>query len=392
MKLSNRITNLNGEPGADDGWAVYYEARRMIDAGEEIIMLSIGEHDQVTAPFILDAMDASARAGNTGYAYVQGQPGLRDAVAARATATTGVATKAENITITTGGQAALFACMNVALDPGDTCCIVDPHYATYPATVRGAGGRVATVTANADNGFQLDADELMTATKGAKALLVNTPHNPTGAVYSQATLEAIAAACMANDLWLISDEVYDSQVHEGVHVSPRSLPGMAERTMVVGSMSKSHVMTGFRLGWVIADRSVILAMRDLANATTYGVPGFIQQAAETALRDGDDEQANVGARYKRRRDIAVKALDGSNVVRISPPDGAMYVMLDLRGLGVSGEAFALRLLAEEKIAVMPGESFGDVAAGFVRIALTVGDDALEDALLRLRRFAEGFKA
>lgn len=390
MKLSNRIINLNGEPGADDGWAVYYEARRLREAGEDVTMLCIGEHDQVTAPFILDAMDASARAGNTGYAYIQGQPGLRDAIAARATATTGVATLAENVTVTTGGQAALFACMNVALDPGDTCCIVDPYYATYPPTVRGAGAKVAVVKANADDGFQLDADELMRATRGAKALLINTPHNPTGAVYSQATLEAIAAACIENDLWLISDEVYDSQIHEGAHVSPRSLPGMAERTMVVGSMSKSHVMTGFRLGWVVADRSVILAMRDLANATTYGVPGFIQQAAETALRDGDDEQARTGARYKRRRDIAVNALSGSNIVRISPPDGAMYVMLDLRALGVTGEDFALRLLAEEKIAVMPGESFGGVAAGFVRVALTVDDEALADALARLRNFAEGF--
>lgn len=390
MKLSNRIINLNGEPGADDGWTVYYEARRLRDAGHEITMLCIGEHDRVTAPFILDAMDASARAGNTGYAYIQGQPGLREIVAERAAAMTGAPALAENVTITTGGQAALFACMNVALDPGDTCCIVDPYYATYPPTVRGVGGLVATVKANADKGFQLDPDELMAATEGAKALLINTPHNPTGAVYSRETLEHIAEVCRARDMWLISDEVYDSQVHEGTHLSPRALPGMAERTMVVGSMSKSHVMTGFRLGWVIADRTVILALRDLANATTYGVPGFIQQAAEVALRDGDDEQAGVAARYKRRRDIAVNALSGSNIVRISPPDGAMYVMLDLRALGVSGEEFALRLLAEEKIAVMPGESFGDVAAGFVRIALTVADDKLTDALARLRGFAEGF--
>ncbi|MGB0412095.1 MAG: pyridoxal phosphate-dependent aminotransferase [Pikeienuella sp.] len=391
MKLSERLINLNGEPGADDGWAVYYEARRMMEAGEHITMLSIGEHDQVTAPFILDAMDASARGGNTGYAYIQGQPGLRAAVAERVTAMTGTAADVENVTITTGGQAALFACMSATLDPGDTCCIVDPYYATYPSTVRGVGGHVATVRANPDRGFQLDADELMASTKGAKALLINTPHNPTGAVYSRETLETIAEVCRTRDLWLISDEVYDSQVHEGAHLSPRSLPGMAERTMIVGSMSKSHVMTGFRLGWVVADRPVILGLRDLANATTYGVPGFIQQAAETALRDGDEEQANVGARYKRRRDIAVDVLGGSNVLRVSPPDGAMYVMVDLRGLGVSGEAFALRLLAEEKIAVMPGESFGTVAAGFVRIALTIADDELADALKRLRRFAEGFR-
>ncbi|MEM7267672.1 MAG: pyridoxal phosphate-dependent aminotransferase [Pseudomonadota bacterium] len=389
MKLSNRILTLNGEPGQSDGWEAYYRARQMITAGESVTMLCIGEHDRRTAPFILDAMDGSAKGGNTGYAYIQGSLPLREAISARVTEYTGAPTTAENVMVTTGGQAALFAAMCLTLDPGDTGVIVDPHYTTYPGTVRGAGGVAKVVQARADEGFQLNADDLAEATKGAKTLLINTPNNPTGAVYTSKTLEGIAEVCKANDLWLISDEVYDSQVHEGAHLSPRGLPGMVERTIVVGSMSKSHVMTGFRLGWLIGTEAVIGAARDLSNATTYGVPGFIQDAATSALRDGDQEQGEVAALYRRRRDKAVAALSGSDAIRISPPDGAMYVMVDIRPTGLTGDEFAMRLIEAEKIAAMPGESFGEASAGHLRIALTVDDDALVDALTRLKLFAEG---
>lgn len=387
MKLSTRILTLDGGGPRGDGWSVYYRARDMLAAEEPVTMLCIGEHDRKTAPFILDAMEASARGGNTGYALALGQPGLRDAIAERVTRETGVPTGRANVIVTTGGQAALFASMCAALDPGDTALIVDPFYATYPATVRGAGGVVRTVKARPEAGFQLERAALDEAAKGARALLINTPHNPTGAVYSRETLEGIADACLRHDLWLISDEVYSGQVHEGAHLSPRALPGMAERTLVVGSLSKSHVMTGFRLGWVVGPEAAVEAMRGLANGTTYGVPGFIQDAAETALREGAAEEAEVAALYTRRRNRAVAALAGS-AVAVSPPQGAMYVMLDIRATGMDGEAFAMALLERERIAVMPGESFGEAASGHVRVALTIEDEAMVAALRRLARFAE----
>ena len=390
MKLSNRILTLDGGDPRGDGWSVYYRARDMLAAGEPVTMLCIGEHDRKTAPFILDAMEASARGGNTGYTLALGQPGLRDAIAERVAAETGVPTGRGNVIVTTGGQAALFASMCAALDPGDTALIVDPFYATYPATVRGAGGRVRTVKARPEAAFQPERAALDAAAEGARALLINTPHNPTGAVYSQETLEGIAEVCRRHDIWLISDEVYSGQVHEGEHISPRALPGMAERTLVVGSLSKSHVMTGFRLGWVVGPETAIEAMRGLANGTTYGVPGFIQDAAETALREGAAEEAAVSALYTRRRDRAVAALAGS-AVAVSPPQGAMYVMLDIRATGMGGEEFAMALLERERIAVMPGESFGEAAAGHVRVALTIEDEAMDAALRRLARFAENLR-
>jgi len=389
MKLSNRIVRLNGEPGQSDGWSVYYRAREMKLAGEAVTMLSIGEHDRRTAPFIIDRMAESARGGNTGYALMIGQESLRDTIAERVERMTGVKTTRDNVIVTSGGQAALFSSVCITSDPGDDVLIVDPYYTTYPSTVRAAGGVVKKVQARAENAFQLGKDDLAAAAPGAKALLVNTPHNPTGAVYTRETLEGVAEVCKAEDLWLISDEVYDSQVHEGAHLSPRAIPGMEERTLVVGSMSKSHVMTGFRLGWVIGPAEVMKVAGDLLNGTTYGAPGFIQDAAETALKEGDQEEGAVAALYRRRRDKAVAALEGSPALKISPPDGAMYVMLDIRPTGMSGEDFALALLEQEKIACMPGESFGEAAAGHLRVALTIDDDEMVSALRRLRDFAEG---
>jgi arginine:pyruvate transaminase len=385
MKLSHRITHITG--GGSDGWDVFYKARRMIADGVPVTELTIGEHDIRTSHDILDAMHAAAVGGHTGYAMVPGTHDLRKSVAARIAARTGVPTTADNILITPGGQAALFAAHMAVCDPGDTAVYIDPYYATYPGTIRGAGAVPKAIVTTPDTAFQPTAEAMLDATQGATTLLVNTPNNPTGVVYSPKTLEAIAAACIANDLWLISDEVYDTQVWDGTHISPRSLPGMAERTLVVGSMSKSHAMTGSRVGWVCGPADVIEHTINLATHTTYGVAGFIQDAAAFALSQGDSVEEQVAAPFRRRRALTMQALERQNVVRAVPAQGAMYVMLDLRATGMSGEDFANALLDAEHIAVMPGESFGQAAAGHVRVAMTIADDQYVDALRRLIAFA-----
>ncbi|MEM8742252.1 MAG: aminotransferase class I/II-fold pyridoxal phosphate-dependent enzyme [Pseudomonadota bacterium] len=350
-------------------------------------MLTIGDHDWVTDPAILEAMNASATGGNTGYAAMSGTPALRAAIAAQAEAETGIPTAADQVQVTSGGQGALFAAFTTCLDPGDRAAIIAPYYATYPDTVRAASGVLSVLDTRSEDGFEPTRAALEAACAGARALLVNSPHNPTGAIYSDATLAAIAETAQAHDLWVISDEVYATQVFEGRHVSLRSLPGMAERTLVVGSLSKSHAMTGFRIGWLIGPTEIMAAVADLGMATTYGVPGFIQDAALFALDQGDEIAAATAAIYARRRLLALGILSGANGLRILPPKGAMYVFLDIRATGMSGKTFANRLLDEDQIAVMPGESFGAAAAGHVRVALTLEDDRLGDALTRLAAFA-----
>jgi len=389
MQLSNRITTLTG--GGSDGWDLFLRARDMIASGIDVTELTIGEHDIKTHDDILDAMHASAKSGRTGYSMVPGEDTLRDAVAARTQAATGVPTTRENVLITPGGQSALFSAHTAVCDAGDTALYIDPYYATYPGVIRSAGAIPVTIPALPENNFQVrreDIDAAAKSVKNAKSLLVNSPNNPTGVVYSRATFDGIAQATIENDLWLISDEVYDTQIWEGTHISPRALPDMAQRTLVIGSMSKSHAMTGSRVGWIIAPENVVENLITLATHTTYGVAGFVQDAAHYALNIGPQFEAAVAVPFLRRRDLSLAILARQNVVRAVPPQGAMYLMLDIRATGLSGEEFANQLLDAHHIAVMPGESFGHAAAGHIRVAMTINDDRFAAALETLCDFAK----
>ena len=385
MHTSSRLQNITG--GGSDGWDVFYKARAMVAAGTAVTELTIGEHDIRTHAVILDAMARSAAGGHTGYAMVPGLAALRDAIAGRVQARTGVATTRDNVVVTPGGQSALFAAHMAACEPGDVALYCDPYYATYPGTLRGCGAVPRAVACAPENNFEPSQSDLAAAAQGAASLLVNTPNNPTGVVYSRSTLDGIAEVCRAHDLWLISDEVYDTQIWAGEHISPRALPGMAERTLVVGSMSKSHAMTGSRVGWIVGPEDTVADLINLSTHTTYGVPGYIQDAALFALNEGAWLEEEVGAPFARRRALAMPLIDAQQVVRAIPSQGAMYIMLDIRATGLSGEAFANALLDAHKIAVMPGESFGASAAGHIRVAMTVDDAAFEAALKTLLAFA-----
>lgn len=386
MALSQRITTLTG--GGSDGWDVFIRARKMIAAGTPVTELTIGEHDIRTAAPILQSMHQSALGGHTGYAMVPGTDALRDTVARRTTERTGIATTRDNILITPGGQSALFAAHAAVCDPGDKALYIDPYYATYPGTLRGVGALPHAIPTRAEDAFQPRREDIEAAASGARSLLINSPNNPTGTVYSRTTLQGIADVCQRHDMWLISDEVYDTQVWEGTHISPRSLPGMAERTLVVGSMSKSHAMTGSRCGWLIGPEEAIDHLITFATHTTYGVPGYIQDASVFGLEQGTAFEEAVGAPFRRRRAIAKRVLAGQNKVGLIPSQGAMYLMLDIRATGLSGDAFANALLDSTHIAVMPGESFGTAAAGHIRVAMTIEDTAFERALQELCAFAE----
>ena len=383
--LARRIDAIRDK--GSDGWDIHYKSRAMAEAGEPVLRLTVGEHDTRTDASILDAMAVSAAAGNTGYTLGPGKQALREAVAARVQARTGVATSYRNVIITPGGQAALFAAHMAVCNDGDRALFCDPYYATYPGTIRAVGAVAVAVPTRAQDAFMPKPEVLARYAPGARSLLINSPNNPTGVVYDRATMEGIAGVVQDHGLWLISDEVYDTQVWDGEHLSPRSLPGMAERTIVVGSMSKSHAMTGFRVGWMVAPEAVVDAVTLLATNTTYGLPGFIQDAALYALNKGEAFEQALAAPFLRRRAIAARVLASQNAVGMIPSSGAMYLMLDIRSTGLSGDAFAARLLDEERIAVMPGESFGLAAAGHVRVAMTIADDAFEEALVRLVGFA-----
>ncbi len=385
MKISKRLQTLT--PKGDDGWGVYYKAMQMIDDGVELLNMTIGEHDIGTDPVILEEMHRAALGGHTGYAAVPGIESLRRAVAERTQRMTGVETGPENVLITPGGQAGLFAAHMLVCDPGDKALFIDPYYVTYPGTIRAAGAQQVAVKARPETGFQPDSADIDAAAEGAVSLLINTPNNPTGAVYSRKTLDGIAQVCKARDMWVISDEVYDSQVWTGSHLSPRALPAMAERSLVVGSLSKSHAMTGSRLGWIIGPKDAIEAAANLSTHTTYGVPGYIQDAGLFGLSLGPDYEARIAAPFRRRRDLVCGLVAQQSFISSIPSDGAMYVMLDIRPTGLSATKFCLKLLEEAHVATLPADSFGTAAAGHIRLAMTLPDDQLVRAVSRLLEFA-----
>ena len=387
-QLSERVISITGLDG--DGWEIFNLAREMKISGAEIIELTIGEHDDTTHSIILNAMHKSAREGNTGYASVPGTKSLRQAVANRVQKRTGIHTTPNNVIITPGGQAGLFAAHVALANQGDTGLIIDPFYATYPTTLRSAGLNLRIVKTIPEDNFIPSMDELTKNAKGAKTLLINSPNNPTGTVYDQATLLEISKVAIDNDLWVISDEVYDTQIWVGKHISIRSLPNMENRTTVIGSMSKSHAMTGSRLGWVVAPEYVVEKLSDLACNTNYGVPGFIQDAGLYALTQMPDIEKIVAEPFNRRRKIAQKIVKEYPNIKVHPSLGGMYLMIDIRATGLNGVEFSKALLNAKSIAVMPGESFGNSSAGHIRVAMTISDDKFEYATRSICSFASSF--
>ena len=202
MRIARRLMSITGD--GSDGWDVFYRARAMVEAGERVLELTIGEHDIRTARRIIDRMAKSARDGNTGYALMPGQNSLREAVAKRVTERTGVPTGIENVLITPGGQSALYAAHLAACDEGDRALFIDPYYATYPGTIRAVGARAVPVEARAEDEFQPDAEEVARQAAGARSLLINSPNNPTGVVYSAYTMNRLAQVAREYDLWMIS--------------------------------------------------------------------------------------------------------------------------------------------------------------------------------------------
>ncbi|MBL8580720.1 MAG: pyridoxal phosphate-dependent aminotransferase [Rhizobiaceae bacterium] len=386
---SSRIRGI--VPSGKDGWEVHFAAYGRKAAGEHIIMLSVGDHDFHTPQPTVEAAVEALREGHHHYTPLPGLPRLRAAMANLSQQCTGVPTTASQVIATPGGQAALYAAAQATLDRGDHAIMLAPYYATYPGTFRSAEADFTVVETRAENGFQPDSASIEKAIRpNTRCILINSPNNPTGAVYTRQSLEGIADICRRHDLWLLSDEVYWTLGGDR-HLSPRALPGMEDRTLVINSMSKSHGMTGWRIGWVTGPKTIVTQMISLNLVTTYGLTDFVSHAASEAMEQGYGV-AEIAARYAARRGVMVEALSGANDIVVRGSEGGMYVMLDVRAVEPDCEKFAWALLDAEKVSVMPGASFGDAAAGHIRLSLCQPDDILEEAARRIRHFASNYRS
>jgi arginine:pyruvate transaminase len=386
MRYSSLVERVAGR-GAD-AWSVHIEATRRREAGEDIIFLTVGDPDQEPPEAVIEATVSALRAHRTGYAAVLGYPAVRQAIAARVARRSGQACSAENIAVVPGAQGGLYCAMQCLAGSGDEVIVGEPIYATYEGVVGASGARMVTVPLRPEHGFHPDLDAFAAAvTPKTRVMWINSPHNPTGAVLTRAEIEGIAALCRRHDLWLLSDEVYEDLAFARPHVSAWSLPGMAERTVVVSSLSKSHAIPAFRFGWVIGPPALSGHLFNLLLSMTYGSPAFIQDGALVALRQDLPEVAALHEAYRERAALLSALLHGAPGCRVVPPEGGMFVLLDVRGSGLDAAAFARLLLERERVAVLPCDGFGASAAGHLRIALSAPEPRLRDAADRIVRFA-----
>jgi len=391
VRFSPLVDRIAGEQTG--AWRVHAEGMRRREAGHDVIFLTVGDPDQAAPAAVLDATIEALRRNRTGYTPIIGYPLVREAVAARMQRRSGRPCTADNVVLTPGTQGGLFCALNCLAGPGDEVILPEPIYGPYAGVIGASGARMVNVPLRPENGFHPDLDALARAiTPRTRVIWINTPHNPTGAVFAEDEIAGIARLCRKHDLWLVSDEVYEDLAFARPHTSAWSLPDMADRTIIASSLSKSHAMAGFRFGWVICPPALSRHLFDFLLCMYFGGPAFIQDGALAALVT---ELPEVGAQretYRRRALLLVDILEDAPNCRAIPPEGGMFVLFDVRGSGLGAEDFARELLLREDVALLPCDGFGPSAVGHLRIALTALEPRLQEAGRRIVRFARGLAA
>jgi arginine:pyruvate transaminase len=384
-KVTQRLAGLGSEK-----WAVHIEGRRRADLGEPMIFLSIGEPDAPPPAAIFDVAERQMRAGRTRYSNGRGEPDVLRALSRLYTERTGRSISTSQFLFLPGTQTALYVAMMVLVELGDEVLMADPYYATYEGVIAAAGGVAVPVRVDPDHGFHLKAAALEKAiTPKTRVLLMNTPSNPTGAVFTREEIARIGKVCEQHDLWIICDEVYASLTYGNtVFASPFDRAELEKRTVVVSSVSKSHAMPGFRCGWIASSEEFCAAALPVSETMLFGSQPFLEDATAFALDNHFPEVDAMKHAYERRAQVLVEGLRASKTVSARMPEGGMFVMVDVRKTGLSGRAFAERLLAEENVVTMPGESFGAGGAGHLRVALTVDESQIAEACRRIARLVD----
>lgn len=383
MRMSGLIERISGD-GAD-AWVTHYAARAAEDRGEDVVVLSVGDPDLDTHPGIVERAVAALRAGDTHYTPASGREPLRQAIAATHLARTGQAVAIDQIAVLSGGQNALFAVLSCLAGPGDEVIAFDPMYTTYPATVGAGGATLVRVVQSAERGFRFDAAAFRAAlSPRTRVVLLTTPNNPTGVTMTDDELAVVAEAAVQHDLVIVADEVYSGIAPLG------RVPGLAarlpERVVTVGSLSKTHAMTGWRVGWLVAPRELIVGVEALTMCMLFGLPGFIQEAAVTALGLSATCEATARAYLDERKELMLAALADVPKVRALRPDAGMFVLLDVRGTGLSSAEFMRRLFATERVSVVDGAAFGRATDGFVRLSFATRPALIAEGCRRIARF------
>lgn len=388
-RIASRIAELTGEGAL----AVFSRAKELERQGRSIIHLELGEPDFHAAAPVVDAVRDAMAGGRDRYVATRGIPALREAIAEYLRRTRRVQASAEQVIVAPGCKMALSLAMMALIEPGDEVLYPDPGFPIYPSFTRGLGAKAIPFGLEERNQFQPDLEEIARKiTPRTTMLIFNSPNNPTGTVFSGEALRKIAELAQKHDLWILSDEIYARILFSGEYESIWSLPGMAERTIIIDGFSKSFAMTGWRLGYAVAPKYVIDAM-DLVVLNTFTcVAEFTQVAAIEALRDSTGAVGAMVAEYRERRNLFVEALNRIPGFRCQTPGGAFYAWVNIADTGLTAEEVHKVLLEEAGVAGIAGAAFGANGKNYLRFSLVSARNLLEAALERMQRVAARWSA
>jgi len=383
VKLSNIAQNIKGSP--------IRKMFNMANAMDDVVSFALGEPDFTTSGNIINAACEALQRGETHYTPNAGILPLRQVIAKRLKSKNNVNVNPESeIIVTGGGMEALMLCMMVTIDSGDEVIVSNPYWSNHPSQVRMCGGIPRFVNVYEEDGFVYNPDNLRKAiNKNTKAILINSPANPTGGVVERDTLEEIAEIAKEYNLLIISDEVYQYFVYDGAEfVSIASLEGMKERTIVVDSFSKSYAMTGWRIGYGAGCEEIIQNMIKLQENVISCVNSSTQYAAIEALEGTQEHLEYMINKYQQRRELIVDGINDIEGLSCISPKGAFYVFVNIFKTGMTSEEFAIELLKNARVVVVPGSGFGEAGEGFVRISYATSEENIVEGLRRMNDFME----
>jgi aspartate/methionine/tyrosine aminotransferase len=388
-KIASRISELTGEGAL----AVFTRAKELEKAGRSIIHLELGEPDFHPAAPVVDALRAAVAAGRDRYVATRGIPQLRSAIAGYLQRTRKLDVSAEQVLVAPGCKMALSLAMMALVEPGDEVLYPDPSFPIYPSFTRGLGAKAVRYTLREENQFQPSLEEIAASISSKTRLLIfNSPNNPTGTVFTESIVAGISDLAKKHDLWVIADEIYARILFRGEYKSIWALPGMAERTVIVDGFSKSFAMTGWRLGYAVAQKHVIDALDMLVLNTFTCTAEFSQVAAIEALKDSTHAVPAMVEEYRKRRDIFVEKLNRIPGFRCQSPDGAFYAWVNIEETGLPAAEVQRLLLEEGGVAGIAGAAFGGEGKKYLRFSLVSAAHLLEEAVERIARVSAHWRA
>lgn len=391
--MSAKISNLDNKIKPSGTMAISNKARELRAEGKSVISFGAGEPDFPTPEYVVeDVKKAASNPINHKYSPAAGLEGLRSEISRTTKEYSKFDVDPSNIVVTNGGKQAILTAFLSVLDPEDEVIIPSPFWTTYPESVKIAGGNPVTLETTKENGFKFTVSDLEALkTNKTKLLIWCSPSNPTGVVYSKEEAEGIYNWAFENNIWIMSDELYEHLVYEGENTpSPAIYDPELKNTIVVNGVSKAYAMTGWRVGWIIANKEVIGLSKKIQSQATSNVSNLSQIAAESALSNGLEVTNEMKIAFNRRREFAINKINSIKDIGVENSVGAFYLFIDVRpycdgsidGINSSND-FCDFLLEKYFIAFVPGEAFG--APGFMRLSYALGDDELEDGLNRLEK-------